>query len=101
MNEQGSDPRPIWDDGHGNNLASTRFIENGAYLRLKNVQLGVSIPTEKLDNIRLFVSGQNLLTFTKYRGLDPEFEGDIFTPGVDPRGYPVVRSIRLGINLAF
>ena len=44
MNGQGSDPRPIWIQGHGNNLASTRFIENGAYLRLKNVQLGITIP---------------------------------------------------------
>jgi TonB-linked SusC/RagA family outer membrane protein len=101
MNGQGSDPRPIWIDGHGNNLPSARFIENGAYLRLKNVQLGVTIPSAKLDNIRLFLSGQNLLTITKYRGLDPEFEGDIFTPGVDPRGYPVVRSIHFGINFTF
>ncbi len=101
MNGQGSDPRPIWLDGHGNNLPSTRFIENGAYLRLKNVQLGITIPSRKYDNLRLYLSGQNLLTFTKYRGLDPEFEGGIFIPGIDPRGYPVVRSISLGINFTF
>ncbi|MBA7521608.1 TonB-dependent receptor P26 [subsurface metagenome] len=99
---EGSDPRPYWDSGHGNNLPSTRFIENGAYLRLKNVQLGINIPVNKLENLRFFLSGQNLLTFTKYRGLDPEFEGDdIFTPGVDPRDYPSIRTISLGIDLTF
>jgi TonB-linked SusC/RagA family outer membrane protein len=98
----GSDPRPVWDNGHGNNLASSRYIENGAYLRLKIVQLGVTIPVDWIDYFRIYISGENLLTFTKYRGLDPEFTGsDVFTPGIDPRDYPNVRSISLGVNLTF
>jgi len=98
----GTDPRPVWDNGHGNNLASSRYIENGAYLRLKILQLGVTIPVKGLDHLRLYLSGENLLTLTKYRGLDPEFSGgDVFTPGIDPRDYPNVRTISLGLDLAF
>jgi len=98
----GIDPRPIWDNGHGNNLPSTRYIENGSYLRLKNVQFGVTLPENRIGNFRFYLSGQNLLTLTKYRGLDPEFiGGDVFTPGIDPRGYPVVRTLSIGIDLTF
>jgi TonB-linked SusC/RagA family outer membrane protein len=98
----GVDPRPIWDNGHGNNLPSTRFLENGAYVRLKNIQLGVTLPENRIGNFRFFLSGQNLLTLTKYKGLDPEFiGGDVFTPGIDPRGYPVVRSLSIGLDLTF
>ena len=56
---------------------SSRFVEDGSYIRLKNIALGYNLPsdiTEKLgvDNVRLSVSAQNLLTFTNYSGLDPE-----------------------------
>ena len=98
----GSDPRPIWDIGHGNNLASTRFLDNGAYFRLKNLQLGVTLPENRIVKLRFYLSGQNLLTMTNYKGLDPEFiGGDVFTPGIDPRGYPVVRTLSFGIDLTF
>jgi len=95
----GTDPRPYWDNGHGNNLPSSRFIENGAYMRLKNLQLGVTLPFKDFKGLRIFISGQNLLTFTKYKGLDPEFEGDLFSPGVDPRLYPSIRTFTFGIDL--
>jgi TonB-linked SusC/RagA family outer membrane protein len=99
---EGTDPRPHFFQGHGNNLESTRFLENGAYLRLKNVQIGATIPTKIFENLRLFISGQNLLTFTKYRGLDPEFEGDsVFTPGIDPRSYPNLRTYMVGLDVTF
>ena len=77
-------------------------MENGAYLRLNNFQLGVNIPQNRLDNLRVYVSGQNVLTFTSYRGLDPEFEGgSVFTPGLDPRSYPSVRTFMLGLDITF
>ena len=98
----GTDPRPHFFQGHGNNLESTKFLENGAYLRLNNFQLGVNIPQNRLDNLRVYVSGQNVLTFTSYRGLDPEFEGgSVFTPGLDPRSYPSVRTFMLGLDVTF
>lgn len=99
---KGTDPRPLLSPSHANNLQSTRFLENGAYLRLKNLQLGITIPIKKLEDLRVFLSGQNLFTITKYRGLDPEFEGDdVFAPGLDPKGYPSVRTLSFGINLTF
>ena len=102
INGKGTDPRPHFFQGHGNNLESTKFLENGAYLRLNNFQLGVNIPQSRLENLRLYVSGQNVLTFTSYRGLDPEFEGgSVFTPGLDPRSYPSVRTFMLGLDITF
>lgn len=94
----GTDPRPF--NGEvANNFASTRFIENGAYLRLKNLQIGYTLPWEKVNNLRFYVSGQNLFLLTKYKGMDPEFEGSVFEPGVDPIGYPQVRTFSAGINI--
>ena len=88
-----------------NILASDRFLQNAAYLRLKNVQLGFSLPKgTKLDkvvkNARLYVSGENLLTFTKLRIFDPE--------GIDNGGgygagkvYPNYRTYSVGLNMTF
>jgi len=85
-----------------------RWLENGSYLRLRNVELAYSIPknlTDKLaiTNARVFVSAQNLLTFTKYTGLDPDVVGANFNlePGVDLGGYPSSRIISAGLSLGF
>lgn len=69
-------PRPSTYD-HINNAISTRNIENGSYLRIQNVTLGYSLPSEmisklSLTRLRIYASGQNLYTFTKYKGYDPE-----------------------------
>ncbi len=98
---QGKDPRPFISEEGGNEFPSTRFVENGAFLRLKNLQIGYTIPWNKVKNFRVYVSGQNLLTFTEYRGLDPEFEGGVFEPGVDPQGFPNLRIYSLGFNVLF
>ncbi|QRR00662.1 SusC/RagA family TonB-linked outer membrane protein [Dyadobacter sandarakinus] len=85
-----------------------RWLENGSYLRLRNVELSYSIPqnvTGKLaiSSARVYVSAQNLLTFTKYQGLDPDVVGANFNlqPGVDLGGYPASRIISFGLNLGF
>jgi TonB-linked SusC/RagA family outer membrane protein len=85
-----------------------RWLENGSYLRLRNVELSYSLPesiTKKisLGSARVYVSAQNLLTFTKYQGLDPDVVGANFNlePGVDLGGYPQSRIISLGVNLGF
>ncbi|WP_405267746.1 SusC/RagA family TonB-linked outer membrane protein [Cellulophaga sp. Ld12] len=95
---------------------SSRFIEDGSYIRLKNVALGYNFPSdvvEKLgvDNLRLSVSGQNLLTFTKYSGLDPEVSyfgsgggstgSSNVVQGHDFGNYPTIRSINFSLNLKF
>ncbi len=101
--EGGSDPRIYSGTANigGSRNPSTRFLENADYLRLKNVQIGYTIPWEKVEKLRLYVSGQNLLTFTSWKGVDPEFDGGYFSPGIDPRDYPNLRTLNAGINVTF
>jgi TonB-linked SusC/RagA family outer membrane protein len=98
---EGTDPRAVFGWTHFSKLPSTRYLENGAYFRLKNLQVGYNIPIKGVNTFRIFFSGQNLFTLTKYKGLDPEFFGPMFAPGSDPAGFPNLRTISLGLNLSF
>jgi len=108
-------PRLSWTGAQNNKQASTRFLENGSYLRLKNVQLGYRIPAGtlsrwKVSGIRFFVSVQNAFTITKYTGLDPEMatsanasaagDGDKAV-GIDWGTYPSARTYTAGVNINF
>ncbi len=89
-----------------NSKKSSRYIEDGSYLRLQNVQLGYSLPDNlvtkmKLERLRVYVSGQNLYTFTNYMGYDPEVGGYGLDRGLDRATYPIPRTITFGINLGF
>ena len=98
----GTDPRPTADFGSPNNIASSLYVEDGSYLRLKNVRLGYKVPWNNIGELTLFAVGQNLLTFTGYSGMDPEFESGILAPGVDDGGgFPNVRIYNLGLNFSF
>ncbi|MBQ7691237.1 MAG: TonB-dependent receptor [Muribaculaceae bacterium] len=84
-----------------NRSTSSRFVEKGDYLRLKNVQLGYTLPNSVarrmgMSKCRLYVSASNLLTFTGYKGYDPEVAG-----GVDWGNYPQSRTYMFGLNLSF
>ena len=94
-------------------MPSSRFLEDGSYVRLKNLQLGYSIPDKLtkvigLSKARVYVSGTNLLTFTKYSGLDPEMtvsnnsqsEGD-GAAGIDWGTYPSAMTIMFGLDITF
>lgn len=94
-------PRAVYADPNNNNRNSNRFIEDGSYLRLKNVKLGYTIPerlTKKLalSNAHIYFSGQNLFTLTKYSGFDPEVSG-----GVDSGNYPLTRTFSMGVDIRF
>lgn len=94
-------PRAIFSDPNKNTRNSDRFIEDGSYLRLKNITLGYTLPdvyAQKayVENLRVYVSTQNLYTLTKYSGFDPEVIG-----GVDNSNYPLTRTISFGIDLKF
>jgi len=87
---------------------SSRLVENGSYLRLKTVSLGYNLPLNlisklSLTQLRFNVSAQNLLTFTKYSGRDPEVSvrNTVLTPGLDFSAYPQARSITFGLNASF
>lgn len=90
----------------GSALPSDFYIEDGSYLRLKNVQIGYSLPQSvldklKLDKIRLFLGAQNLFTITDYSGYDPEVSSDAqFNRGVDFNGFPNATIVTFGVNLS-
>lgn len=95
-------PRAIFDDPNKNARPSTRFIEDGSYLRLKSLTFGYTIPKNilnkaKISNARVYLSGQNLFTITNYSGFDPE----VGLNGIDNSVYPVSRTISAGINFNF
>ncbi|MBC7912691.1 MAG: TonB-dependent receptor [Pyrinomonadaceae bacterium] len=103
-------PRADHLDPGVNKRASTRFLEDGSYLRLKTLTLGYRIPAKlltkvKIDNVRLYATGQNLLTLTKYTGIDPEANtGDpnrATDLGFDYAVYPQYRTFLFGINVGF
>jgi len=80
------------------------YLENGDYLRLKLVQLGYSLPSDLIakigaSKVRLYLTGENLLTLTKYTGYDPEIGGGVF--GIDKGVYPQARTFMFGANLQF
>lgn len=92
-----------------NSRLSTRFVEDGSYLRIKTATLSYTLPkslTEraKLSNVRVYATGENLLTFTEYSGFDPEvnaFGNSNTALGVDFGTYPQTRNIIFGVNVSF
>lgn len=84
---------------------SSRWLENGSFLKLDNLTLGYQFNMEKVKEIgqlRLYVTGQNLFTITKYTGVDPEVSLSGLAPGIDNRNYyPKTRSFLLGVNISF
>jgi len=92
------DPAPVFSD---------RFIEDGSFLRLKDISFGYTLPRRisakaKLSNVYFYIAGQNLLTWTDYSGFDPEItSGSNVSPGTDSGIYPIAKSIRAGLRLTF
>jgi TonB-dependent starch-binding outer membrane protein SusC len=89
-------------------LSSSEFyVEDGSYLRLKNIQIGYNLPKSfisklKIENFRIYVGAKNLLTFTKYTGFDPEVgETSILERGFDRGTYPQSKTFLFGINASF
>ncbi len=100
-------PRAIYRDVPENSRVSNRWIEDGSFLRLKNMTVGYTLPVSlvnqfNINNLRFYLSGTNLFTLTKYKGIDPEVgsSSDLAT-GIDYNIYPVARTITMGVNLTF
>ncbi|MFO7668415.1 MAG: TonB-dependent receptor [Bacteroidales bacterium] len=98
-------PRPYyenWEDK--NHQTQTRYLQNGAYLRLKSLQIGYTLPAQitqrvKISNLRIYASGENLLTFTKLITVfDPELTGGQYGSGTM---YPLQKVLSLGLNVTF
>ena len=104
-------PRPSIADPNDNDRISDRYVEDGSYLRVKNITLGYTFPKVvlqkvKMENVRLYVNIQNLYTLTKYQGYDPEVgastqDSSGLTFGVDNGRYPSPMTCSLGVNVTF
>ncbi|WP_232834868.1 SusC/RagA family TonB-linked outer membrane protein [Pleomorphovibrio marinus] len=107
-------PRAVSGDPNRNARASSRWIEDGSYLRLKNLSIGYTVPAPVLEsfsrgnitNLRVYVSSQNLLTFTNYSGYDPEIAvrtgiNSTLGAGIDFGQFPAARTILAGLQLTF
>ncbi len=111
-NRETNVPRAVTGNPGQNTRPSTRFIEDGSFLRLQNVQLGYDLSPLlakrlNLTRLRIYVSGQNLFTITSYRGYNPEIgklnEGprSSLTKGIDFAMYPIPRTVEAGVQLDF
>ncbi len=99
-------PRVIYADNRNGRRDQNRWIEKGSYFKIRQMTLGYSfdIPRVKeiFDNLRVSVTGQNLVTFTKYTGLDPEFRApDIWQKGRDDASYPSPKSVVFSLSVQF
>ncbi len=104
-------PRPTLADPNDNDRISSRFIEDGSYIRIKNLSLGYTFPKKwiikaKIENLRLYANVQNLYTFTKYTGYDPEVGASTqdstgLTYGLDNGRYPSPTMYSFGLNITF
>lgn len=94
-------PRAIYGDPNQNSRVSDRYIEDGSYIKIKNVNLGYTLPKgvfgQNFNLVKVFVSAQNLITWTKYSGFDPE----VPVNGIDNGTYPITRTVSLGLNIGF
>lgn len=98
-------PRFVVGDGT-NWQSSDLYVTDGSYMRLKNIQLGYTLPkniTQRfyVNNLRVYVAAENLLTFTKYAGYDPEISSGGTSLGVDYGVYPQSRTFTVGVNVGF
>ncbi len=95
--------------GNGDDGRLSRWVEDGSYIRLKNITLGYNIPRSLLERVglidaKVYVSGTNLLTFTNYSGYDPEvsaYNSNDAQIGVDLSNYPTAKTITFGVNVSF
>ncbi len=108
--EEGSSnevPRYTWSDVNNNYRVSDLYIEDGSYIRLKNIQLGYNLQRSILNRIgatnwRFYISAENLLTLTNYSGPDPEIGArSSFDIGIDRGVYPQARTFRVGTSITF
>lgn len=99
-------PRAVYNNTDQGNKASSRYLENSDYLKLRSLTLGYSIPTPQnwgIRNLRVSLSAENLFCITKYSGVDPELpaSGGSVMGSTGPGVYPSVRRFSLGLNLSF
>lgn len=100
-------PRAVLQDKNGNARESDRFLENGNFFRMRQLQLGYTLPSQLtkkawIESLRVYVSGENLWTWTNYSGIDPEFSrASVLNSGIDNLIYPFNRTYVVGLQVVF
>jgi hypothetical protein len=104
-NTDGSIPKATSSNGY---ISSSRWVEDGSYIRLKNLSLGYNLPKSVLgksgiEKFRIYLSGQNLFTLTNYTGYNPDvsYRDGNTSIGLDYGTYPTTKSVTLGVNVSF
>lgn len=104
----GKTPRPDDVPRGGLRLASSRYLDNGSYLRINNITLGYVLPeriskTLSISSVKVYASATNPYTFTKNLSFNPDVSnsGNSLNPGIDANNYPLPRSLVVGLNVAF
>lgn len=96
-------PRYSFTDANSNIRVSDRYVEDGSFIKIKNLQLGYTFPQKwtgkAFSKLRLYAQVKNAFTFTKYTGFDPEIAGGILDTGVDRGAYPQARTYAIGIDI--
>ncbi len=107
-NPNASHPRLVWDDPNQNTRPSSdRFLENGSFFRMRNIQVGYTLPTywfkDKIQKCRIYVNAENLFTITGYSGYTPDINNSqsATSRGFDNFIYPINRVFMMGLNLTF
>ena len=94
------------DDNQNMKTVSDFFVHDGSFARLRNMTIGYTLPKNitnfmKINRLRFYISAENLLTITSYKGYDPEIGGDVFNNGIDHGIYPQARTVLGGVNITF
>ena len=96
-------PRYSFVDGNNNSRVSDRFVEDGSFVKIKDIQLGYALPSSLVQrvfkSVRIYAQVRNAFTFTKYSGYDPEIGGGIMETGVDRGAYPQARTYAVGLDI--
>ena len=101
-----NNPRYTFTDANNNTRVSDRYVEDGSFVKIKDLQVGYTLPAavykhKIFSKIRVYAQVKNLYTFTKYTGYDPEIAGGIFDTGIDRGAYPQARTYSMGIDFKF
>ncbi|MBL0357858.1 MAG: TonB-dependent receptor [Chitinophagaceae bacterium] len=96
-------PRYSFTDANSNIRVSDRYVEDGSFIKIKNLQLGYTFPAKMTKNVfsrlRFYVQVKNAITLTKYSGFDPEIAGGILDSGIDRGAYPQARTYSVGLDI--
>ncbi len=99
-------PRLVWNDPNENGRNSNRpgWLQDGTFLRINTLLLGYTLPKQlikEVSRIRVYITAQNLYTFQKYKGYNPDFTAGVWEPGFDNGSYPKPRTIMMGVQVGF